>query len=885
MLNNATVKDAYPVPPLHECLDRLHGATVFSKLDLAQGFHQIRLHPDTIPLSSFRCRYGLFEFRTMPFGMANAPSTFQRLMNNILMPYLDKFVTVYMDDILIYSKDHQSHMEHLETVLQTLREHKLYARPSKCELGVESTRYLGHIVSKDGIHVDPAKIKAIVEWPVPRNTRDVLQFKGLCEFYRRFIEHFSEIASPLSALTGNVEFKWGEAEQQAFEALKHALTNAPILAPPDYTRPFVVTTDASKYAVGAVLSQGEGSEMRVVAYESRKMIDAETRYEIHDKELLAVIHALKKWDFHLRGRRFRIVTDNWATKYIQTKPHLNHRQMNWMSILQSFDFDIVHRPGKENIVADALSRRPDYSISAITWLTADSGLLQQAQLDSQSDPEYQRVLATVTAGSRTDFTVIDELLYKEGRLYVPQGELRTRLLSDAHDAPLSGHLGRDKTYDRLSRTFYWPRMHPMVHEYCRTCPSCQAIKPSHQKPMGLLQPHNVPEAPGDSWALDYIMGLRKTRNGYTAICVFICRLSKMIIAVPCTEEVTGEQTAAMFHQHVFRRGFGMPLSLVSDRDPRFTSEFWRGLHKLMGTKLNMSTASHPQTDGQTENANKTVEDMLRAYVSAHGSDWDLHLANCEFAYNDAVHASTGYTPFQLAQGRHPRVPLTMYVKPLSGSHTEQVQAYQARLRRDFEQAKQAMLKAQQRQMRNANKHRRQYTFEVGDLAWLAASHLRLPRLVSGKLRPRFYGPYKIKKVLSEVAYELELPSDLQIHPVVHISHLKANADGTQLFPSRPEYADQQPPPDAGDRDLYYDVESLLDHKGTTGRRSFRVKWVDVPSEECTDWIKEDLLRKEYPDLFPALRAEYERTKGIQLDLIRPGRSAATATAHQPQQQT
>lgn len=869
VLNNATVKDAYPVPPLHDCLDRLHGATVFSKLDLAQGFHQIELDAESIPLSAFRCRYGLFEYRTMPFGMANAPATFQRLMNTVLAPYLDKFVTCYMDDILIYSPDHESHQKHLRMVLQTLREHKLYARADKCEFGVRSTRYLGHIISHEGIHVDPAKIKPILDWPAPRNQKEVLQFKGMCEFYRRHIEHFSDIAAPLTALTGKVEFRWGEAEQKAFDGLKHALTTAPVLAPPDYSRPFVVTCDASGVAVGGVLSQGEGADMRVVAYESRKMSDAERRYENHDRELLAVIHALKKWDFHLRGKKFLIVTDNSATKFIQTKPHLNNRQMNWMTILQSFDFDIIHRPGKENIVADALSRRPDYSFSAITWLTADDRLLGQVKISSQTDPEYLRVLANVKAGSRTDFTLTDELLYKDGRLYVPQGELRARLLVEAHDAPLSGHLGRDKTYHRLHRSFYWPRLHQMVYEYCSTCPSCQSIKPSHQKPMGLLQPNPIPGAPGDSWALDFIMGLMKTRNGYNAICLFICRLSKLIVAVPCTDEVTAEQTAAMYHQHVFRRGFGIPGSLISDRDPRFTSDFWRGLHRLMGTKLNMSTAGHPQTDGQSENANKTIEDMLRAYCCSHGDNWDLHLTNCEFAYNDSVHASTGYTPFQLVQGRHPRVPLTTYVKPLtSGSETEQVQAYMARIRRDWTLAKEAMLKAQQRQMRNANKHRRQYTFEVGDLAWLAASHLKNPRLVSGKLRPRYYGPYRVQRVLSEVAYELDLPSDLRIHPVVHISHLKANADGTQLFPNRPEFSDPQPPPDSTDRDTYFDVESLLDHKGTANRRSFRVKWADVSEEECNDWLKESLLQQEYPDSFPALKEEYERKKGIKLDMQR-----------------
>ena len=875
-LNSATKKCAYPVPPLHECLDRMHGAKFFSKLDCAQGFHQIRLDPVSQQLCAFRCRYGLFEFKVMPFGLCNAPATFQRLVDSILMPYLDKFCCVYMDDILIWSDDEESHCKHVALVLDLLRKHKLYCRPHKCEFGVTSTRYLGHIVSVEGIHVDPDKIKAIVDWPVPKNVKEVMAFKGLAEFYRRFVRDFSRIAAPLSVLTGTAEFRWGEAEQEAFEALKHALTTTPILAPPDYSRPFKVATDASKFAIGAVLTQGEGEHLRVVAYESRKMIDAETRYPVHDKELLAVIHALKKWDYHLRGQRFVIETDNWATKYIQTKPNLNHRQMNWMSTLQSFDCDFVHRPGKDNVVADALSRRSDHvdvdldglspppviSFNALTWLKPDDGLLTSVRASSVSDPEYQRILAVVTAKKRTDFSLTDELLYKGGRLYVPQCDLRARLLSEAHDAPLSGHLGRDKTYDRLSRAFYWPRMHLMVSEYCSTCPSCQAIKPSHQKPMGLLQPLPIPTSPGESFGLDFIMGLPRTKSGYTAICTFTDRCSHTLVLAPTTEEVTAEQTAGLFHRDVFRRGFGIPQSLVSDRDPRFTSEFWQALHKRFGTKLNMSTANHPQTDGCSENANRTVEDMIRHFVSPFQDDWDEHLVNLEFCYNDSVHASTGYTPFQLTQGRHPRTPLNMYLQPLSETSTETVKVYAKRLREDIQRARAAMLAAQERQRRNANKHRRQYTFEVGDLVWLAASHLRLRRLVTGKLKPRYYGPYKIKRVLSEVAYELALPAAFKIHPVIHISHLKANADGTKSFPHRPEY-EGPPPPELEDDEPYFAVECFRQHRGTAKRRQFLVKFVGE-GEDYNEWLRASRLREDMPNDYDRLVAEYVQRTGAQL---------------------
>jgi hypothetical protein len=865
VLNSATIRNAYPVPSVHELLDRLHGVKCMSKIDLAQGYHQLRMSPESVPLTAFRCRYGLFEYKVMPFGLCNAPGTFQKLMSDMIMPHMDDFVVVYLDDLLIYSKTPEEHLDHVEKVLGLLREQKLYARPSKCEFGVDKMKFLGHVVSSDGIHTDPAKIQAIQDWPIPKSVKEVLQFKGLAEFYRRFVKEFSRISAPLSALTGNVPFLWGKNEQTAFEQLKYALTHAPILAPPDFSKQFLVTCDASKFAIGAVLSQGEGKDMRVVAYESRKMIDAETRYEVHDKELLAVIHALKKWHYYLRGKRFVIVTDNWATKFIQTKPHLTQRQMSWMSTLQEFDCDIVHRPGKTNIVADALSRRPDFALNALTWIKPDDGLFATVKRTAEADPEHQRVLAAVTASKRVDFKLTDGLLYKGARLYVPEGDLRHKLLFEAHDAPLSGHLGRDKTYERLSRAFYWPKMHHMVYEYCKTCPSCQAIKPSHQAKMGLLQPLPIPSQPGESWGMDFIMALPPTKRGHTAICTFVDRLTKLMVLVPTTVEVTAEETAYLFHGHVFRH-YGMATSLVSDRDPRFTSEFWTSLHKRYGTKLNMSTANHPQTDGQSENANKTIEDMVRAYVSPYHDDWDEHLVTLEFAYNDSVHASTGYTPFFLNRGRHPRTPLNMFLKPDLESPTESVKAYAARLRVDIERAREAMLAAQARQQKYANRSRRDVTFQVGDKVWLATSHLRFSPAHNAKrkLQPRFFGPYPVKKVLSDVAYELELPAKFRIHPVIHISHLKANADGTLDFPSRPDYV-APPPPEVEEEggEEYFKVEAFRNKRGSGGREKFLVKWMGY-GEDQNEWLSAKQLKTDMPDEYESLVSAYNERIGAKL---------------------
>ena len=346
-LNSATIKNKYPLPRIDDLLDKLGGAKVFSKIDLASGYHQVRIAEADIHKTAFITPFGLYEFKVMPFGLCNAPATFQRMMNNILMPYLGKFVLVYLDDICIYSQNEEEHREHIAKVLSLLEDNELIARSSKCTFGVRQMDFLGHVVTDEGLKVQSSKVKAVTDWPTPKNVTQVLQFKGLVGFYRRFIKGFSKVAAPLSALCGNAPWKWGPEEQDSFEELKRLVTTAPVLKLPDFTQRFIVKTDASQVAIGAVLCQGEGKEERPVAFESRKLNPAETRYATHDQELLAVVHALKKWRHYLHGSRFVIITDNWATKFIQTKPHLTRVQMGWMDTLQEFDFDIIHRPGRD----------------------------------------------------------------------------------------------------------------------------------------------------------------------------------------------------------------------------------------------------------------------------------------------------------------------------------------------------------------------------------------------------------------------------------------------------------------------------------------------------------------------------------------------------------
>ena len=325
-----TVKNKYPIPRIDELLDRLHGSKVFSKIDLRSGYYQIRVKEADISKTAFNTRYGHFEFTVMSFGLTNAPATFNRLMQDIFKPYLDDFVLVFFDDILIYSKTQEEHEDHVRKVLHLLRQHKLYAKRSKCSFYALQIEYLGFIVSQNGISVDPAKVEDIVSWPQPKTVSEVRDFLGITGWYRTYIRHYATIAAPLTDLLkkGN-RIIWQQHHQESFVKLKELVTTAPCLKLADFSKPFEVTTDASGVAVGGVLLQ----EGRPVAFTSRKLKIHERNYPTHDLELLAVIHALKLWRHYLLGYRFKLMSDHKSLKWIFTQPTLNMRQSRWIELL------------------------------------------------------------------------------------------------------------------------------------------------------------------------------------------------------------------------------------------------------------------------------------------------------------------------------------------------------------------------------------------------------------------------------------------------------------------------------------------------------------------------------------------------------------------------
>ncbi|KAL0539845.1 hypothetical protein IC582_024066 [Cucumis melo] len=842
-LNKVTVKNRYPLPRIDDLFDQLQGATVFSKIDLRSGYHQLRIKDGDVPKTAFRSRYGHYEFILMSFGLTNAPAVFMDLMNRVFREFLDTFVIVFIDDILIYSKTEAEHEEHLRMVLQTLRDNKLYAKFSKCEFWLKQVSFLGHVVSKAGVSVDPAKIEAVTGWTRPSTVSEVRSFLGLAGYYRRFVENFSRIATPLTQLTRKgAPFVWSKACEDSFQNLKQKLVTAPVLTVPDGSGSFVIYSDASKKGLGCVLMQ----QGKVVAYASRQLKSHEQNYLTHDLELAAVVFALKIWRHYLYGEKIQIFTDHKSLKYFFTQKELNMRQRRWLELVKDYDCEILYHPGKANVVADALSRKVSHSAALITRQAPLHRDLDRAEI-AVSVGAVTMQLAQLTAGQAVEFSLSSDggLLF-ERRLCVPSDSaIKTELLSEAHSSPFSMHPGSMKMYQDLKRVYWWRNMKREVAEIVSKCLVCQQVKAARQKPAGLLQPLSIPEWKWENVSMDFITGLPRTLRGFTVIWVVVDRLTKSAHFVPGKSTYTASKWAQLYMSEIVRL-HGVPVSIVSDRDARFTSKFWKGLQTAMGTTLDFSTAFHPQTDGQTERLNQVLEDMLRACALEFPGSWDSHLHLMEFAYNNSYQATIGMAPFEALYGKCCRSPVCwgevgeqrLMGPELVQSTNEAIQKIRSR-----------MHTAQSRQKSYADVRRKDLEFEVGDKMFLKVAPMRgVVRFERrGKLSPRFVGPFEILERIGPVAYRLALPPSLStVHDVFHVSMLR------KYVPDPSHVVDYEPL--EIDENLSYTeqpVEVLAREVKTLRNKEIplvKVLWRNHRVEEAT-WEREDDMRSRYPELF------------------------------------
>ncbi|GJR55233.1 putative reverse transcriptase domain-containing protein [Tanacetum coccineum] len=475
--------------------------------------------------------------------------------------------------------DKKEHEEHLKAILELLKKEKLYAKFSKCEFWIPKVQFLGHVIDSRGIHVDPAKIESIKDWASPKTPTEIRQFLGLAGYYRRFIEGFLKIAKSMTKLTQKgIKFDWGEKEENAFQLIKQKLCSAPILALPEGSEDFVVYCDASHKGLGAVLMQRE----KVIAYASRQLKIHEKNYTTHDLELGSVVFALKIWRHYLYGTKCTVFTDHKSLQHILDQKELNMRQRRWLELLSDYDCDIRYHPGKANIVADALSPQIEALKPENLEKEDVGGMIRRDIPKEKLEP-------------RADGT-----LCLNGRSWLPcYGDLRSVIMHESHKSKYSIHPGSEKMYQDMKKLYWWPNMKADIATYVSKCLTCAKVKAEHQRPSGLLVQPAIPEWKWDNIMMDFITKLPKSSHGFDTIWVIMDRLTKSAHFLPIRENDPLDKLARLYLNRIVAR-HGIPVSIICDRDGRFTSNFWRSFQKALGTDLSMSTAYHLETDGQSE---------------------------------------------------------------------------------------------------------------------------------------------------------------------------------------------------------------------------------------------------------------------------------------------
>ena len=907
-LNRITKKDRYPLPLIPDLLDRLRSAKTFTKIDLRGAYNLVRIAEGDEWKTAFRTRFGSYEFLVMHYGLTNAPASFQRFMNDIFKDLLDVCVVVYLDDILIYSRSAEDHAQHVEEVLRRLCANDLYAKIEKCDFSVDTTNFLGFIISPQGLQMDESKIKVIQDWPAPRKVKEVQSFLGFANFYRRFIAHYSKITVPLTRLTRkSAPWYWSPECDLAFRLLKEAFTTAPILHHFDPTLPPVVETDASDYAIAGIISlRTDDGDVHPVAFYSRTLSGAELNYDTHDKELLAIFHAFKIWRHYLESPHHSIdvVTDHKNLEYFSTTKTLTRRQARWSEYLSAFNMTIRFRPGKLGEKPDSLTRRADYYIkredrdfalanpqnlrpiftqeqlavslraTRLHDLATEAASLVDisipiidtaAPIDDiktsyHHDPLAKREYDLCSKGTPSPRYAISSsgLLLLNARVYVPdyspdRGNLRTRVLQEKHDHPTAGHFGFNKTLELLRRDYTWPSLRRDCKLFVSQCVLCARNKPSRHRPYGLLQPLPIPERPWHSISMDFIEQLPPS-DGFTAILVVIDRLTKESVFIPTTDTATAVDVADAFVSHIFAK-HGIPLHVSSDRGSEFMSHFFRSLGSLLRMRLHFTSGHRPSANGQVERINSTLEQYLRIYCNYEQNNWSKLLPLAEFAYNNAPHASTGVSPFFATRGYDPLIAIhpDAEVTDLRARHFAINFDELHKFLRD------RMKDAQDTMARYANRDRQTPPpFRIGDRVFVRTDHIRTNR-TARKLAEQKIGPFPIISQPSALSFTLRLPSTIRIHPVFHVSQLDPEHPNT--FEDREQPA---PPPLIVDGAPEYLIDRIIDSKYNRTRckcqLSYHVKWTGYPiSNNPSDWILADafdddagrLLTNAYHDQHPA----------------------------------
>jgi hypothetical protein len=859
-LNKVTKKDAYPLPRIDHALSSLRGGRFFCTMDLQSGYWQLPLAEGAKEKTAFSApRRGQFQFKVMPFGLCNAPASFERFMERVLEGLQWESCLVYLDDIIVSGSSVENLAENLSRILGRLRSAGLKLKPSKCTMFGKQVSYLGHVVSEKGVACDPTKVESVRDWPTPQNLHDVRSFLGLAGYYREYMESFSSLAEPLFHLTRkNVPFLWSEECESAFQALKGRLTSAPILAYPDPSKPYILDTDCSLNGMGAVLSQIQDGKERVVAYASKTLSRSQRNYCTTMRELLAVVTFVKHFRHYLFGPPFVIRTDHASLVWLSNFKHPEGMLARWITSLEPYDFRIIHRKGVEHGNADGLSRRttrpclrgdchdcqhfpvrkngkrykrlkevppfpiqdsasdrvtevdqgqdnhslPTYQVAAVlpypgmSWQVLSTlqeedveiGPILRWRKESETRPpssELEGYGPTVRTlwGQWKSLVIKDGVLCRKitlgGNRVVVQvvlpRSLRTEIMHQLHDSPLGGHRGIRKTFASLQRRVYWPGQRLDTKRWCQTCPVCQQSKSGNVRRRFPLQ-QRLPGFPLERVAMDVIGPIRPpTKNGNSYILVIEDYFSKYVEAHPLQDH-TAQTVADVFVTQWVAR-YGSCLELHTDQAAEFQSRLFQHILELLGVKKTRTTPYRPQSDGAVERTNRTLKDMLTAYVQEDYENWDEYLPYVMLAYRSAVHDSTGCTPNLLFLNRECNLPVDYWLRPppevpASSCPIKYVEWVRNTALSTAEFVRDHLGKALVTQKRNYDVTSHPRTFAPGEKVWREYR----PLATSHKFAPSWKGPYQVVERIGDVNYKIKLsPTSSPI--VVHVDHLKSFVEG------------------------------------------------------------------------------------------------------------
>jgi transposase InsO family protein len=723
-----------PMPLIHEVLDRLQGARYFTTLDVAWGYWHIEMDPDSIDKTAFVTNEGHYEWLVLPFGLKNAPATFQRIIQQILGPLLYRGAINYLDDFIIYSETFDEHMRLLDDVLQRLSDHNIKLKMSKCHFAKKEVTYLGHVVSYNTVKPSPAKIEAVQRFPVPNTLRKVREFLGLTGYYRRFIEHFTHISKPLTSLTRKgVPFNWGSNQQTVFATLVDAITKPPTLALYDSTKPCILYTDASKIGIGATLAQKDDNGVEhVIEYFSKRLQPSQENYTASELECLAIVEAIEHFEVYL-DKRFTVITDHMALKWLLSFKKPKGRLFHWSIKLSTYSFDVIHRAGRNQQHVDALSRSP---ISCHLTPEELTEAQKQSDMSYVKDPKLRQNVITIKQRN----------LYKA---VVPK-QLRPKLLDLFHEQ--HSHPGKTKTVKLITTYYWWPNIIHDIKQHVSSCRTCQLTKHSHKPTPGQ---YVIPESslePGDLVGLDTIVmgpSANKTRHKY--IQVFIDHHSRYIWAFPTATNTSAAIVTLL--TNLVKSGVKIK-HILTDCHKNFTSKTIKDFFHRNHIKHTLSTPYHPQTNGIVERANGTIICKLRAaLLDKPHRKWSTLLSDVVHNYNNTPHDITGFTPQYLFFG--------IDTTPPFGSPTTSLE--EAR-----ELARQRTKTAQQRRKQLHDAKHESILFEPGDrvVRSIPSTHPS-----QTKTSQRWSDPYFIIKRLSDVTYDI---SETLSGPTIraHISQLK-----------------------------------------------------------------------------------------------------------------